>query len=645
MNKQQITNRDFSYVSAYGHEGGGITMVGDTGNRPVRFASMLSAIVITFTLVLSASARAATITVDSLADTGAPGICVLRDAITAANTLTATNGCSAGTGNDRIRFRVSGTITLASTLPQVTDSKLTINGSASPGVTLDGGGGVQVMQVASGATLKLDNLTIADGVAVSPGGGGIENDGTLTVTNSTFAGNSDSNPEFENLGGAIYNGGTLTVTNSTFAGNSAGNGNGAGGLGGAIYNGGTLTVTNSALSNNSIISCCRGAGIDNEGKMTVSNSSFSGNHAVDGGDGGGIENENGGILTVTNSTFSGNYSTCGIGCGSGGGIENSGTLTVVNSTFSGNYTNGGAGGLSNTGTMTIINSTVSGNAAGGLVVATGGGISNGGTLIVTNSTFSSNVATSEMGGAIGGGIYNDGTLIVTNSTFTGNSVSGVDSVGGGISNGDSASLKNTIIASSTGGNCSGAVSDAGYNISDDDSCGFNAIGSSNNTNPMLSSDGLTNNGGPTQTIALAPGSPAIDAIPLTDCTDQDSPPNPIITDQRLFPRPDDEETNCDIGAYEFQDIPFIPFSRIGGGLKIDAQASFFSLNGKFNLGSGGSIDPTTQPVAFSVGSYAIRLPVGSFTKYTTGYVYQKKVNDIFLCLYVFDRLNRGDRTF
>jgi hypothetical protein len=59
--------------------------------------------------------------------------------------------------------------------------------------------------------------------------------------------------------------------------------------------------------------------------------------------------------------------------------------------------------------------------------------------------------------------------------------------------------------------------------------------------------------GPTQTIALLASSPAIDAIPLADCIDQASPPNPIITDQRLFPRPDAGDLACDIGAYEVQD--------------------------------------------------------------------------------------------
>ena len=96
-------------------------------------------VAVTLALTLSTAVRAATIVVNSLADPGAADICALRDAITAANTKTATNGYTAGTGKDTIRFSVTGTISLAGTLPQVIDSRLTINGPASPGITIDGG--------------------------------------------------------------------------------------------------------------------------------------------------------------------------------------------------------------------------------------------------------------------------------------------------------------------------------------------------------------------------------------------------------------------------------------------------------------------------------------------------------------------------
>jgi hypothetical protein len=122
--------------------------------------------------------------------------------------------------------------------------------------------------------------------------------------------------------------------------------------------------------------------------------------------------------------------------------------------------------------------------------------------------------------------------------------------------GNLASFKSTILADSSsggGGNCAGAISDAGYNISDDATCGFSATGSLNNTDPQLDPAGLRKNGGPTKTIALLGGSPAIDAILLAHCTDQVG--NRLTTDHRGFPRPDNGESTCDIGAYEFQDAP------------------------------------------------------------------------------------------
>jgi hypothetical protein len=78
----------------------------------------------------------------------------------------------------------------------------------------------------------------------------------------------------------------------------------------------------------------------------------------------------------------------------------------------------------------------------------------------------------------------------------------------------------------------------------------------------------------------------------------------------------------------------IPFSHFGGGLLIDPDAGVFYLSGGFKLGPGGSINPSTQPVTFSVGSYSVTLPPGSFVKYKTGYVYQKRVNHIFLCVFI-----------
>ena len=122
-------------------------------------------------------------------------------------------------------------------------------------------------------------------------------------------------------------------------------------------------------------------------------------------------------------------------------------LTIKNGVAPGTASKGG--GIFNAGTLRLTNSTISGNTAN-----YGGGIFNhnfGSTLTLTNSTVSGNTATNESGG---GGIHNGDTLTVTNSTFFGNSAPS----GGGIySGGDTATLKNTIMANSPGGNCAGGA--------------------------------------------------------------------------------------------------------------------------------------------------------------------------------------------
>ena len=87
----------------------------------------------------------------------------------------------------------------------------------------------------------------------------------------------------------------------------------------------------------------------------------------------------------------------------------------------------------------------------------------------------------------------------------------------------------------------------GYNLSSDNTCNFNDTGDLNNTDPKLGR--LQNNGRPTQTQALLPGSPAIDAGNPSGCTDGHG----HLTDQRSQPRPDHEDSSgCDMGAHECQ---------------------------------------------------------------------------------------------
>lgn len=261
-----------------------------------------------------------------------------------------------------------------------------------------------------------------------------------------------------------------------------------------------------------------GGGIANSGTLTVSNSILSSNAANNGG---GIFND--GTLTVSNSTLSSNSANL-----YSGGIYNNGTLTISNSTLSGNSSNVIGGGVYNNvgGTALIVNSTLNDNSTG----VAGGGIHNNDTFTVMNSTFSSNSA-----GSGGGAIYNNGTFNITNSTLTGNTA--VNDGGGIFNNGGSSktlSIDNTVVAnSSSGGDCfnnGGTINDNGYNIVEDNSCGF--VGGSD---PLLGP--LQDNGGDTFTHALLDGSPAIDA--------GDSA---LTSDQRGITRP--QGAFDDIGSFE-----------------------------------------------------------------------------------------------
>ncbi len=211
-------------------------------------------------------------------------------------------------------------------------------------------------------------------------------------------------------------------------------------------------------------------------------------------------------------------------------------LTIANGSapFGGGLYNNSAS------TVSISNSTFVNNSA-----PDGGGLQNtGGTVSISNSTFTNNSAISSDYGGVGGAIeISTGTVSISNSTFANNSAT-FDGDGLYNENGGTLNISGSIVANNTGGNCSGAIGDQGYNLSSDSSCGFTANTDLQNANPRLDPNGLQNNGGPTQTIALQQGSPAIDTIPAASCP---------ATDQRGMTRPDAGETTCDMGAYEFID--------------------------------------------------------------------------------------------
>ncbi len=179
---------------------------------------------------------------------------------------------SSASAGDTIRFRCSGTIPISSTL--LIGKNLTLDGSGQT-VTLDGGNSIRVLLVSSGAIFTFNALTIAHGLAGS--GGGLENsDGTVGISNSTFANNSAPNGN----GGGLENEdeGTVSISNSTFTNNSVAI------AGGGLINFGKMSISNSTFANNSAGS---GGGLENVGKMSISNSTFT-NNSVPNGDGAGI---------------------------------------------------------------------------------------------------------------------------------------------------------------------------------------------------------------------------------------------------------------------------------------------------------------------------------------------------------------------
>jgi predicted outer membrane repeat protein len=448
------------------------------------------------------------------------------------------------------------------------------------------GGGIDNL-----GTLTISSSTLSGNTAFE--GGGIANSSvsTVTITDSTLSGNSTP-AGTTSMGGGIFNDGTLALTNC-LASNNASDGDGGG-----IVNRGTCSIVDSRLISNSA-GFTQGGGIFNRGTLTVIGSVISGNlcHGL----GGGIESEGVGSLTIIDSTISDNTASGllpGGGGGAGGGIANDTPLVIVGSIIRGNSAvgfqqvgGGGGGGIANSsGTMVIIQSTVSGNTAvtmtGTMVVGgKGGGILTTWTLTVNGCTISGNSAT-EFG--TGGGIWSEvGMLTVANSTIQGN----VALDGGGIYSGgiyarsgtissstisqNSATfgggieitgaaiihLRNTLVAGNaapSSPDVAGLLSSLGHNLIGDGTggsgfAGTDLVGTSTSPiDPLLAP--LGDYGGPTQTMALLPGSPALDVGGLTDSEwDQRGPGYARLINGAT-----------DIGAYEVQENAVrVPVARSG----------------------------------------------------------------------------------
>jgi Right handed beta helix region len=444
-------------------------------------------------------------------------------------------------------------------------------------------------------TVTLTGSTISGNYAYAGGGGLDDNGGTATLTDCTISGNSahDFGGGLDNGSFGILEGGSLghaagstaTLSDCTMSGNSAYDGgafanygtatlsgctisgNSAQRSGGAVRNDGTATLSGCAISDNSAF------GLENGDYFYRSASLGVGDCTISGNADGGLHNIEG-TSTLTDCTVSGNdpssKESAGVsnsgtayltGCtitdnqdDIGAGVANDGKAELTDCTISGNSANVGAVDNEDA-TITLTGCTISGNTGGGLV-------DNEATAVLVNSTISGNTTASD-----GGGIdnYNSSTATLTDCTISGNSAEfggGLFNAGGDLfSSPSTATLTSTIIAGNTANGTASDISTSGgadvtgtYNLIGTGGSGGLSNGTDGNivgvANPLLAP--LGNYGGPTQTMALLPGSPAIGAgIGVST----------VSTDQRAAPRATSGST--DIGAFQDEGYALVVSSGSG----------------------------------------------------------------------------------
>jgi hypothetical protein len=424
------------------------------------------------------------------------------------------------------------------------------NGYSIARSTASGTPAFRLFDVAGGSSLILQNLTLQGGLANGWGaaaeGGAIYSSGTLTFSGVTVQNNK-----------AVGANGGLSITGNGSAGGAA--------SGGGVYAVGAVTLSNDVFTNNEAV-----GGLGGKGQQALNFTDY----LQQGGDGGAGGAASGGGLFVAGgngihgATYPGYWAGSGGSGGAawGGGLYVAeGNVTLTNDTLGSNEAvagNGGNGGSGQIGSGT--EGTIGSGAGGSGGAASGGGVDvAAGTVTLINDTLSGNQAVAGNGGNGGSGIYLGGA--------GGNGGNGGNGNGGGLAVGSSAiaNLTNTLIALNTttagtaGAAGSASVSKSGTagSASAPDvsstvaSSDHDLIGNSSGSSGFSTTNGdilnpsyvglgaLQNNGGLTLTMALLPGSPAIDA---GDSSVAALPAH----DQRGYNRIADGAV--DIGAYEAQ---------------------------------------------------------------------------------------------
>lgn len=470
-------------------------------------------------------------------------------------------------------------------------AKVTMNGGSIEGNTANGvwsgaggGGGLaNLLDMDPSGSVTLTDVVVRNNRAPGGGnGGGIFNRGNLSMIRGELRDNLGQSGGALSNGTSLMTGGTVTLTDVAIENNVATS------LGGAIFN---ANPPGAAVANS----------------VTVAGGSIRNNRALNGG----------AIFLRPNSTLnigSGAIISGNIATSTGGAIDSSGTIAITGATLSGNSADTG-GAIYAAGPSTITASTINGNTAriaAGLRVTAG-------VIDIVNSTLSGNTATVDGGGALevsgvvlpGGGI--SGRVNLTATTIVANTGNP-----GGIRIGGYVRLFSTILAGN--GRPDGSVSECAWApapawaeydanlVGQDAACPF-AVSNSSALNRTVDATTLftsvlgplANNGGPTKTHALLPGSLAIDGGHLAG-------PFCLASDQRGEPRPADGDgdgiARCDTGALE-QQIPLA-----------SPQAVAASLNPRSALAGSGTQLVVVNGAAFVAGSvaYLNGMPRATFVK-------------------------------
>jgi CSLREA domain-containing protein len=514
------------------------------------------------------------------ADDSNNSTCTLREALQVISEVSSglnlpKRGCNGVQADiNTITFSVSGTISVSSSLPDITSNisitgPITINGQNNPDSP--------IFRVSSAdAIFNLTNLTITKG---EPAIVGTSAEAIINIAGSSFVDNSR-----DAIGGAIYTSGALNIAGSNFTDNrSIGFTNGGGGEGGAIYAIGSkpLNIAGSVFNGNTAKNS--GGAIYTSTPGTIVDTIFNGNIAE------GRDSDGDGDHDQFDDSFS--MGGGAIFAWTNGNME---PLTIVRSVFNGNiaapYGNAGALYVNADKQLEIRDSSFNGNLSGsasndrlgGAILTAGAAITmtgvtllnnavtgDGGALAIdrdtrariANVTIVANAATNRGGGVFSFNTQQNGSsnirpdLQLLNTTIALN----VSLDGGGIfgqaptsSHPEPHQLGNTILSGNLPDNCGGgSFTNLGNNLDSSSSCGLSGNGNLQNVDPQLEAPAF--NGGPLAdllTMKLAASSPALDSGNPQICAD----PPVDGEDQRSEPRTGDGNGDgvggCDIGAYE-----------------------------------------------------------------------------------------------